>query len=246
MKKFYGCIPDHGDHRDHLLALSAMPLPPAVDLRSQMPPIYDQGQLGSCTANAIGAAFQYEHIRQGLEDFIPSRLFIYFNERVIENTVRSDAGAMIRDGIKTIARQGVCPETMWPYIIERFDVRPPTSVYQVARNHISINYKRVPRDQGAILEALAHGCPVILGFSVYESFESLQVEKTGIVPMPTLDEAYLGGHAVLCVGYDLAAQHFIIRNSWGNGWGDAGYCYFPFGYFVKTSANDFWIVQKVG
>ena len=116
MKPRYGWIPDLPDHRDRKFALSApVPIPPAVDLRPGCPPVYDQGQLGSCTGNAIAAALEFERIKQGLPDFMPSRLFIYYNERAMEGTVASDSGAQIRDGIKSVNTQGDCPETLWPY-----------------------------------------------------------------------------------------------------------------------------------
>ena len=69
---------------------------PNVDLRSACPPVYDQGQLGSCTANGIAAAIGFDQMKQGVGDvFTPSRLFIYYNERVMEGTVQSDAGRKI-------------------------------------------------------------------------------------------------------------------------------------------------------
>jgi C1A family cysteine protease len=131
----YGWIPDLPDERDHLYAappavLSA--LPPYVDLRTQCPVIYDQGMLGSCTANAIGGAIEFDRIKQSLPDFVPSRLFIYYNERVIEGTVEIDSGAMIRDGIKSVASEGACPEPEWPYDISMFAVRPSAEAYRDA------------------------------------------------------------------------------------------------------------------
>src|ERR1700682_6646972 len=118
----YVCIPDQPDQRDHLYAAPAqflVALPPSADLRRRCPAVYNQGQLGSCTANAIGAAIEFDRIKQKISDFVPSRLFIYYNERVIEGTVRSDSGAMIRDGIKSVASLGVCPEPEWPYRVRR-------------------------------------------------------------------------------------------------------------------------------
>src|SRR5450631_3625349 len=112
----YGWLPDLPDQRDFTYAAPQAPkaLPKSVDLRAQCPAVYDQGQLGSCTANSIGGAVEFELMKQKAPVFMPSRLFIYYNERVIENTVNSDNGAQIRDGIKTVNQQGVCPETAWP------------------------------------------------------------------------------------------------------------------------------------
>src|ERR1700747_2514934 len=131
--KRYGWIPDIPDQRDYLYAAPPAflrALPARIDLRKQCPPVYDQGQLGSCTANGIGAAIQFDRMKQQLKpDFIPSRLFIYYNERVMENTVNSDSGAAIRDGIKSVNKQGVCPETEWPYDIAKFTKKPPAACY---------------------------------------------------------------------------------------------------------------------
>src|SRR5437016_6970453 len=140
--KGFGWIPDLPDHRDFLYAAPmAMlrALPPRVDLRRQCPPMYDQGQLGSCTANAIGGAIEFDQMKQALPQiFVPSRLFIYYNERVLEGTTNSDSGAMIRDGIKTVANQGACPEPMWPYIISKFRSRPTTTCYTEAAKHTAV------------------------------------------------------------------------------------------------------------
>lgn len=244
-KNSYGWLPEIGDHRDIQFKLSAIPIPSSIDLRDKMPPVYDQGQLGSCVANAVGAAFQYEHVKQGLENFPPSRLFLYYNTRVIERTVRSDSGCFIRDCIKTIRREGAPPEECWPYNIEKFAIAPPIACYQVGKQHAAVEYQKLPPARMAILEALARGFPVVFGFTVYESFDSLEVSQTGVVPLPKKREAVYGGHAVTCVGYDKLKQHFIIRNSWGESWGDKGHCYFPFGYLSATDASDFWIIKKV-
>src|SRR5258705_5504683 len=120
-KHGFGWTPDVPDHRDYAYAVplarltAAAPLPAKVDLRKKCPPVYNQGNIGSCTANAIAAALEFDRRKQKLTDFVPSRLFIYYNERVIEHTIGTDAGAMIRDGIKSVSRQGACPETEWTY-----------------------------------------------------------------------------------------------------------------------------------
>src|SRR6476661_6289501 len=136
--KRYGWIPDIPDQRDYLYAAPPAflrALPARVDLRKQCPPVYDQGQLGSCTANAIGGAIEFDQMKEKLPQiFIPSRLFIYYNERVIEGTVNIDAGAMLRDGIKTVAKQGACPEPMWPYLIARFKLNRPLAATRKGRS----------------------------------------------------------------------------------------------------------------
>ena len=246
----YGWVPDLPDARDHLYAAppqTLVGLPGSVDLRDRCPKeVYDQGQLGSCTANAIGAAFEYCLLEQGATDFMPSRLFIYYDERVLEGTVASDSGAMIRDGIKSVAKQGVCPEAEWPYDIAQFAVKPPAQCYTDAQQHRVTSYQRVPRTLSTMRGCLADEHPFVLGFTVYESFESADVARTGVVPMPASGEKVLGGHAVLAVGYDDAAQRFLVRNSWGDGWGMGGYFTMPYAYLTERSlSSDFWTVLAV-
>jgi C1A family cysteine protease len=249
--KRFGWIPDVPDHRDYLFAaapqiLSA--LPPKVDLRPQCPKtVYDQGQLGSCTGNAIAGAIEFNLLKQNPSTaFTPSRLFIYYNERVMEGTVKSDAGAMIRDGIKSVSKQGAPPEPLWPYVISKFATKPPAAAYKEAAKHTVTTYQRVARALNQMKGCLAAGFPWVFGFTVYESFESPAVAKTGQVPMPGANEAVLGGHAVLAVGYDDGAQTFIVRNSWGPKWGMSGYFTIPYAYLLDENlSDDFWTVRSV-
>jgi len=248
--KRYGWIPDLPDHRDFMYAapLAVLrALPPKKDLTGQCPPVYDQGELGSCTANAIGAAHHFEQMKQNAKKAsTPSRLFIYYNERDIEGTVNEDAGAMIRDGIKSVVKQGVCPETQWPYVISRFTKKPSKPCYTEAMNHQVVSYRRVAQSLNQMKGCLASGYPFVFGFSVYESFESSAVTKTGKVPMPRTGEAMLGGHAVAAVGYNDADQRFIVRNSWGSKWGKKGYCFMPYAYLTDPDlAADFWTIRTV-
>ena len=258
----YGWTPDLPDARDHLfsapqIALAA--LPPSADLRAGCPPVYNQGQIGSCTANAIGAAFEFDLIKQGLPDFTPSRLFIYYNERAIEGHVAVDSGAQIRDGVKSVATLGVCAETEWPYDDTpaasdggpfppgaRDGERPPDTCYTDALNHRVTTYSRVVRDLDQMRGCLAAGYPFVFGFTVYESFEGSAVAKTGVVPRPAPDEQVLGGHAVLAVGYDDSTQTFMVRNSWGTSWGQAGYFTIPYAYLTTRGlSSDFWTIRIV-
>jgi C1A family cysteine protease len=245
--KRYGWIPDLPDNRDFKFAAPPVALPPKVDLRPACPPVYDQGQLGSCTANAIGAAHQFEQIKQDAKAaFIPSRLFIYYNERSIEHTVDQDSGGMLRDGLKSVAQQGVCPETDWPYVITKFTNKPTPTCYKEAKDNQVTSYQSVAQTPDQMKSCLALGYPFVLGFSVYESFESPAVAKSGIVPMPKKGEKMLGGHAVLVVGYDDSQSRFIVRNSWGTGWGQAGYFMMPYDYFTNPNlASDFWTIRLV-
>jgi C1A family cysteine protease len=256
----YGWHPDLPDHRDQVYAVpahvTAAPIPALVDLRAQCPPVYDQTQLGSCTANAIAAAIQFEQMKQNLPVFAPSRLFIYYNERVIEHTVTLDHGAQIRDGIKTVAAQGVCPETMWPYSDKNTDPKPcptcpyakkPTpTCYTTATKHTVTTYQRLTPTLDILRGCLASGYPFVFGFTVYESFESQAVAKSGILSLPGPKEKVMGGHAVMGVGYDDSKQQFIIRNSWGTSWGIKGYFMMPYAYPTNPNlADDFWTIRMV-
>jgi C1A family cysteine protease len=251
----YGWIPDLPDHRD--LLFSAPPkilrkLPRKIDLTAKCPPVFDQGEIGSCTANAIGAAIEFDQTKQRLRAFMPSRLFIYYNERAMENTVYEDSGAMIRDGIKSIAKQGVCPEKMWPYDPSPFPPnphltkKPTTPCYKEALKHTAVQYQRVSRNLSQMKGCLASGYPFVLGFTVYDSFEGDEVARTGKVPMPLPRERVLGGHAVVAVGYDDRQDCFRMRNSWGTKWGMKGYFTMPYTYLLDENlSDDFWQVTLI-
>lgn len=256
--RWYGCRPDTADQRDLMFALEYPRLveaapPPNVDLRSTgfFTPCYDQGQLGSCVGNGAGAAFDYDQRKQGEAGYVPSRLFIYYNGRAIEGTVRSDSGIEIRDGVKAIAKLGAPPETLWAYKIAKFASKPTPKAYAAGKKRLALKYARVSNigDAGHIMAAIAGGFPVIIGISVYASFESDAVAKTGVVPMPEPKEEMLGGHCMLAVGYTTDSTGkvmFIVRNSWGTSWGDGGHCYIPATYLIDSDlASDFWIVDAV-
>ncbi len=222
-------------------------LPPSVDLRGGCPAIYDQGELGSCTANAIAAAVEFDQRKQSLPQlFTPSRLFIYYNERALEGTIPTDSGAMLRDGIKAVASAGACPETMWPYVENSFAERPPAPCFKIGKTHPAVSYSRVAQDLGQMKACLAAGYPFVLGFTVYESFESDAVAHSGVAEMPDASETALGGHAVMAAGYDDASGRFLVRNSWGAGWGMGGYFTIPYAYLTDSNlADDFWTIRLV-
>lgn len=246
----YGWLPDLPDHRDHVYAapLRALgKLPATADLRAQCPPVLDQGALGACTAHAIGNAHRFDQIKQGAKNsFLPSRLFIYYNERALEHTLDEDAGAQIRDGIKTLIKQGACPEELWPYDISKFRKKPPAAAFKEALKHQAIAYQRLVQSLNQLKGCLAEGYPFVFGFSVYESFESAAVARNGKVPLPSGKDSLLGGHAVLAVGYSDVSQSFIVMNSWGVQWGDKGYFHLPYAYIADANlAADFWTLRAV-
>lgn len=247
LKLGYGWVPDLPDHRDTLYgAVRRVPakLPPSVDLRPQCSPVEDQGDLGSCTGNSIAGAVEFLEKKDGVPLTNVSRLFIYYNERVVEHTVNSDSGAMIRDGIKTLVKQGVCSEKKWPYVISKFTSKPSAACYKEALNHQATAYARL-QTVDEMRVCLADGYPFVFGFTVYQSFESQQVAKTGVVPMPNKSkEKVLGGHAVLAVGYDDAKKCVLVRNSWGPNWGMKGYFTIPYDYLAdRNLSDDFWTIR---
>lgn len=247
--KGFGWRRDTPDMRDFRFAVAPpKTLPPTASLRAQMPPVYDQGQLGSCTANSVGAILEFNELHQRERDAAtPSRLFIYYNERVMEGTVDQDSGAEIRDGIKSVAQIGAPPEILWPYDIAKFAEKPPQTAYDAARKHEAIRYSRVAQTTLALQSVVASGFPISFGFTVYESFET-EVGTDGVVPMPQSNERVLGGHAIVIVGYKpIGSQlYFECRNSWGTGWGDQGYLFMPSAYVTDESlASDFWVIEQV-
>jgi len=259
-----GWVPDLPDHRD--LAYSApLPqlrqLPSAADLRPQFPwPPYDQGPIGSCTANAIAGAIQYDRAKSRQSpDFTPSRLMIYYNERAMEHSIPLDAAAQIRDGIKSIAKQGACKEATWPYEATEADpqtqlfpqnsppvTKPPAAAYQEAQAYEAISYFRVQQSLAQMKGCLADGFPIVMGFSVYESMYDSHGNPVKVLPMPSGTDNQIGGHAVLLVGYDDSKQLFTVRNSWGPNVQDHGHFYMPYSYAVDSDlASDFWTIRSM-
>lgn len=249
----FGWRPDMPDVRDfayaaHHPTLSALPM--RVDLRTTnwLPGVYDQGELGSCTANAIAAAIEYDRQRQALGDFLPSRLFIYYGERNMEGTVGQDAGAEIRDGVKFVSNSGVCPESVWPYNPSWFSTKPSDEAYTSALADCVKSYSRLDsQDLRSLKSCIATGDPFVFGFTVYSDFESDIVARTGKLNLPGSGETPIGGHAVLAVGYNDDDQRFIVRNSWGASWGQGGYFTMPYEYITNPNlADDFWHLSSVG
>lgn len=252
--KGYGWKPSLPDARDYKLRFpreQTLDLPDEVDLRTTklLPSIWDQGQLGSCVPHGIGAAYSYDLAKQGQgDDFNPSRLFIYFNGRTLENTVSYDSGLTITDGAKALNKWGAPPDEDWPYDISQFTTTPPAQAFADGLNRQSVKYARVSQTVSEMQACLAAGFPIVIGFTVYESFESNEVAQTGDVPMPGKNEGVLGGHCVVVVGYTTRAGQpvWICRNSWGEDWGDGGHFYFPQAYLLDSDlSDDFWVVQSV-
>lgn len=241
---------DRADSRDHMFTAVAPSLPANVDLRIYASTIEDQGQLGSCTGNAIAGAIELID-RKNRKTLDVSRLFIYYEERVLEGTINYDAGAYIRDGIKVCYQKGAPLESLWPYNLRKWASRPTTAAYTDAAKRKVTGYQRCV-DFTAVKNAVALGNPVIIGFDVYESFEQgawQYANGNGLMPYPnTTAEQLLGGHAVCIVGYNdnLDGGRFIVRNSWGTNWADRGYFYMPYQVIQNTSmSSDFWVISAV-
>jgi C1A family cysteine protease len=219
-----------------------------VDLRStgHLPGIWDQLSIGSCTAHGTAAAYSYDLAKQGAEkNFTPARLFLYYNARLLENTVGSDSGATITDAVKGINQYGCPPEADWVYNISQYTTKPPTVAYTDGATRQSVKYARVPQTVVDMQACLTGGFPIVIGFTVYESFESQQVAGTGVVPMPGPGEQVVGGHCTLLIGYAPDGT-WILRNSWGVDWGQQGYFTMPQQYLTNPKlASDFWFVSQV-
>ncbi len=251
-KHALGLLPDPPDEQDYkfkalkLKLKRRLPaeLPPSVDLGALMSPIRDQGSLGSCTAFAVGVGLAesigIEHLRDPFIGLSP--LFLYYVTRARARNTREDTGATLRGTMKSMAKVGTCPEERWPYEIDKFAKRPPIKAYRDTDRFKFRNYYRVT-DFEDIKIAVAAKNPVALGIMIYSSFETAKVAKGGMVPLPNKRrEDFLGGHAVLIMGYDDEKKLIKVRNSWGEGWGDKGYFYLPYDWFDPDLdlASDMW------
>ena len=260
-KSGLGWMRDLPDPRDHVYSAPLamlQALPTTVDLTPTFP-VYNQGRIGSCTANALAGALQFDRTKSGQSpDFIPSRLFIYYNERVIESDPSNDGGAQLRDGIKSLQQKGVCPENEWPYddtpaayeggpfpVGSRPATCPPQTCYNDAVSYCITGYQRLNQILSQLQGCLASGFPFVFGFSVFDGWYDRTPQAT-VVPIPSNSDRQVGGHAVMCVGYDNSQNLFKIRNSWGSDVGENGYFYMPYGYVTEpTLASDFWVINAV-
>lgn len=245
--KRYGWIRQNPDWRDYRFTVpAALTLPRHVDLHAKCPPIWNQGNLGSCTAHGSLRAYVADRMRQGYSAFMPSRLMQYYDSRWLEGTTLIDVGATCRDSIKAIAKWGACPENLWPYDINKFNRKPPAAAYTEAAKHKAIEYQAVSQDLYSIKAALAQGFPIVFGFSVYQNFEESETTKSGLVYMPS--GANIGGHCVCAVGYN-SRNYLMFANSWGTSVGDPdypGHYWMPPDYFLNPNlASDFWIIKSV-
>lgn len=236
-----GCAPSVPDKRDFIYKVAPLlKLPALVDLRKTAPPILNQGQLGACTGFGIGRAYRRLLQLEKLRVFAPSQLFIYYNERVLHNTVYSDSGASIRNGMKVITNIGVAESTLWPYNTEKFALKPPVSAFKNATlaSHRALEYQSVNSIYD-IKVALSQGLSVVIGFSVYSNFFDIKSDGLMDEPQGSLE----GGHCVTIDGYRDDLQRFICSNSWSTRWGNKGYFYMPYSFIDHVF--DKWVIQKI-
>ena len=252
-----GFKPDSLDDRDIVRVYGAEQIPstdhhPVVDLRKYIHQIYDQGKLGSCTANAVCAAYKLELSRQAevsKRNFYyvdRSRLFVYYNSRVYENNIYSDEGASLRNTLKAINNLGVCQESIWPYDPQKFARKPSQESYNGAQGNTICKYAKLRQNIDQIRACLKSGFPIAFGIWVYKSFKS-RTEK-GAIPVPTQDEIDSTtpfGHGVLAVGYDDNTELITVLNSWGEKWCDRGFFYMPYEFIINPKlALDFWKIEE--
>lgn len=245
-------LPDFRDFKysAHPEFTALPPLPPSVDLRAGMSRVENQGNLGSCVAQAVSGILEFLQLtrflgvfRDKFEDVSP--LFIYWNARTLDGDNQSDSGTYIRTAIKALRTFGVCREVTWPYLEHRVYATPNSDAFTEAAPHKLVGGFRVNnRNLIEMKQCLAHGYPFAFGVGIYSSFMSRDTAETGVVTMPKETERSLGGHAMCCVGYDDEKQAFLVRNSWGDKWGIYGYCWMPYDYLNSTQlCSDCWTIR---
>lgn len=211
--------------------------------------IYDQGKIGSCVSNSIAGVIWFYN-----NSINPSRLYIYFNGRVIVNqNIIDDTGFSISAGCRSVREYSVCNEQDWAYIASAFSIMPSLNCYKTSYNFNNFIYYSIGQDLNLLKSCIMNGNPIMFGFMVYTSFMTPEVAKTGRVPMPSTedhivgggnDHKVLGGHASIIIGFNDELQVFICVNSWGDKWGDNGYFYIPYLYILDTSlSSDFTVIN---
>lgn len=211
-------------------------------------PIFDQGDLGSCTANVISNVILFYLKNNKMKTYQPSRLYIYYFSRLLEGSTNIDSGCNIRNALKSICKYGACDESTYPYKIRKFKKKPPDYCIIEARQHIKqIKYLSISQNLRIIKNCLYRGSPIILGVEIYESFKNKNTLLSGNVSIPdTEQEESLGLHCILLLGYNENTRQFIIQNSWGNNVGINGLFNIPYEYILDDKlATDFWIVDKI-
>lgn len=237
-----GWLPDRPDHRD------VWALDKGEDLESwaylpKVTRIEDQGQLGSCVANAVTSAVECLYAMRG-EPVELSRLALYYHARMFDGWEDRDSGTYVRQAIKAAAMYGVPTETSWPYRVAAYRADPSSCDKEARRRRVT-SYHRVEGING-LRRTICDGFPVVFGFSVPESMQDHSgARETGVVPYPRDNERIIGGHSVMATGYDDTTEMVQFVNSWGESWGQGGYGWIPYDYFDTGLATDLWVVTGV-
>lgn len=243
----YGWKPGIKDHRDYKFGESYtstdIQLPPKFSLRSQITWRYNQGRENSCTGNATASLARFVWKKDLGLDVTPSRHFIYYNERKMEDDINKDGGAYIRDGMDSLVNIGFCDEASWGYYPSTLFATPPVACYMFAQNYRLEKYYAIDQDRQSLKNALATGYPFVFGITVHSGLESQETARNGIVPMPTQNDKVLGGHAITMTGWDDTTQHYEFMNSWGESWGDDGFGWLPYDYVEGDLADDFFTAR---
>lgn len=234
--------PSLPDERDYIYRSdSSVSLRESVDLREWDTIVESQESLGSCSSNALTNAYELSVNREYPEYFKHlSRLFIYYNTRSEYGDIQKDDGMYLRDGLKSLAKFGVCSEELWPYELEKFDDRPTDECYEDAKKRKILKYQKIISTY-YITEVLNNNKSVVFAMEIYDSFMELN-ERISTVSFPGRKEKSMGGHAMCMVGYDLNKRLFLAKNSFGSNWGDKGYCWIPFDY-IKQEGYDIWTFE---
>ena len=244
ISKPLGYVKDSFDHRDYKYVPEqtfSLSLAPNKFIITGLPPILDQGYLGSCVSNALANSLRYIYNKLKRNNNSWSRLFNYYYSRVLEGTVNIDNGCQIRNAFKVCNKTGSCYEAKWPYTITKFKIQPSVQAVNEAKKNIITKYNRVDQTRNAIKSCLLSSNTLVVGFSCYTNLFSQYTTSTGNITYPLARERYLGGHAVLLVGFDDTAQTYNFMNSWGNKWGNKGFGTIPYRYLEDPNlAGDFW------
>ena len=259
-RRHYGHLRDSPDARDIKRRYGTGEIPhidkhPVADLRGYLYHVYDQGDLNSCTANVVCAAYgvvlqkKAAMMNHVFYDFDPARLFVYYNSRGHHPDMTVDTGATLRNSLKVMRSFGVCRESFWPYQELQFSKKPLSASYQDAMGNNITEYESLVQDIDQFRACLHEGFPFAFGFEIYEdSFD--RITRNGLMPIPSDAEIAsttdLETHAALAVGYDDNTRHITVLNSWGDSFGDKGYFYMPYDYITDPDrAFDFWKIAEV-
>lgn len=220
---------------------------PAVDLRAEMSPVEDQLSTGSCVAQATVGALEFLQIKAGIPKhrrfWDMSRMFVYWNARAYDNLQDRDSGCFIHSALRSVTEQGVVTEARYKFTWHNIYYPPQKGLYKLAKKKLVRDWYAIPTySPEQIKAALSEGYPVIFGTLLYTSF--WQARNGGYVPTPDRQkEKVIGAHAMLIVGYNNI--YWIVRNSWGEQWGDKGYCYFALDHWNQSyaSAFEFYVIR---